>query len=576
MTAPHRIVLIGYGPVGARFVDELLPAVADGSVELTVVGGEHVEAYNRVLVAEYAVGGTELDSMLVGDRAGAETAGVRMRLGVAARSIDRDARTVELETGELLGYDRLVLATGARANVPTLDGVERRRRDLVSLEKYAGALVGRDDELPAGITALRDLADAERVLAAVRARHRIIVLGAGVLGLELALAAAHAGAEVCVVHHGGHPMPRNLDRGAGLVLRAALRRTGVTVVANSRAEAVGFRDDADGTRRFDQLVTADGKQLRGELLVLSCGVSARAELALLAGLRTAAGIVVHPWLASWTDPAVFAIGDCAQIVEHTEENARERTLPGAPAGLIGPGWRQADWLAARLAAEARGEVRGEASAPPSTADAADRSPGAQTALPAEREAIVMLKAEHLDVVAVGDVAAEPWDEDPAHPLRRVAQWADPEHHRYVKMVTEAGVLTAFASVGMPRTAAELTLLFERRGELPADRSLLLRFDGPDDDPSAAGDAFAPTATVCWCNGVTVERIEASAAAGSTTVACVGRDTRAGTGCGGCKGRIGEVLARAAAAGTASGTGGSGGPGGPGSVAESDDAPSLTG
>ncbi|MFF2276627.1 FAD-dependent oxidoreductase [Agromyces sp. NPDC058126] len=561
MTTPQRIVLLGYGPVGARFVEELLPAVADGSLELTVVGGEPVEAYNRVLVAEYAVGGTELESMLVGDRAAAEAAGVRMLLGIAARAIDRDARTVELDTGERLDYDRLVLATGARANVPTLDGVERHRRDLVSLEKYADALVGRDDELPTGITALRDLTDAERVLTAIRARHRIIVLGAGVLGLELALAAAHAGAEVCVVHHGPHPMPRNLDRGAGHVLRAALRRTGVTVVANSRAEAVGFRDEDDGTRRFDQLVTADGKQLRGDLLVLSCGVSARTELATLAGLRTAAGIVVHPWLASWSDPAVFAIGDCAQIVERTEENAHERTLPGAPSGLIGPGWRQADWLAASFAAEAR-----DAASTDSMLGAADRAPRDERAAPpAEREPIVMLKAEHLDVVAVGDVGAEPWDEDPGHPQRRVAQWADPEHHRYVKMVTEGGVLTAFASVGMPRTAAELTLLFERRGELPADRSLLLRFDGPDDDPAASGDAFAPAATVCWCNGVTVERIEASAACGSTTVECVGRDTRAGTGCGGCKGRIGEVLARvAAAAGVAA------------SADEPDDAPSLAG
>ncbi|MFE6966587.1 FAD-dependent oxidoreductase [Agromyces sp. NPDC057679] len=568
MTTPQRIVLLGYGPVGARFVEELLPSVADGSLDLTVVGGEPVEAYNRVLVAEYAVGGTELESMLVGDRAAAEAAGVRMRLGVAARAIDRDARTVELDTGERLDYDRLVLATGARANVPTLDGVERHRRDLVSLEKYADALVGRDDALPAGVTALRDLADAEQVLAAVRARRRIIVLGAGVLGLELALAAAHAGADVCVVHHGPHPMPRNLDRGAGLVLRAALRRTGVTVVVNSRAEAVGFRDEADGTRRFDQLVTADGKQLRGDLLVLSCGVSARTELATLAGLRTAAGIVVHPWLASWSDPAVFAIGDCAQIVERTEENAHERTLPGAPSGLIGPGWRQADWLAARFAAEARDEASAD-----STTDGADRSPrdegvappAERAAPPAEREPIVMLKAEHLDVVAVGDVGAEPWDEDPAHPQRRVAQWADPEHHRYVKMVTEGGVLTAFASVGMPRTAAELTLLFERRGELPADRSLLLRFDGPDDDPAASGDAFAPAATVCWCNGVTVERIEASAAGGSTTVECVGRDTRAGTGCGGCKGRIAEVLARVAAAASVTSPAG-----------EPDDAPSLAG
>ena len=112
------------------------------------------------------------------------------------------------------------------------------------------------------------------------------------------------------------------------------------------------------------------------------------------------------------------------------------------------------------------------------------------------------------------------------------------------------MLTGFVCVGMPRTAAELTLLFERGGELPADRSLLLRYDGPDDVPGENGDAFAPTATVCWCNAVTVERIESSAAEGNDTVACIGRDTRAGTGCGGCKSRIADVLARHAATVTA--------------------------
>lgn len=523
MNEPQRVVLIGYGPVGARFVDELLPAVAEGLVDLTVVGGETVEAYNRVLVAEYAVGGTGLDAMLVGDRAAAEAAGARMRLGVAARAIHRDERSVELSTGERVPYDRLVLATGSRANVPTLDGVERHRRDLRSLERHAAALVGRDDALPAGVTTLRDLDDAERVLAAVTARERIIVLGAGVLGLELALAARHAGAEVCVVHHGPHPMPRNLDRGAGLVTRAALGRSGIAVVANSRAEAVGFRGE-DDARRFDRLVTADGKQLRGDLLVLSCGVSPRNELATLAGLRTAVGIVVHASLQSWTDPAIYAIGDCAQVADHDRHGA-DVVVPGAPSGLIGPGWRQASWLAARFTAAARAGAAAEPLAP-------------------EREPIVMLKAEHLDVVAVGDVSADPWDDDPARPGRRVAQWADPEHGRYVKMVTEHGVLTAFASVGMPRTAAELTLLFERRAELPADRSLLLRLDGPDDDSSAAAGALDSGATVCWCNGVTHERIAESAACGNRTVEAVGRDTRAGTGCGGCRGRIAELLARA--------------------------------
>ncbi|GAA1057014.1 FAD/NAD(P)-binding oxidoreductase [Agromyces luteolus] len=537
--SPLRIVLIGYGPVGARFVEELLPAARGGAVALTVVAGEPVEAYNRVLVAEYAVGNADLDAMLVGDREAAEAAGAAILLGVRATRIDRDAHLVHLSTGEALPYDRLVLATGSRANVPTLDGVERPRRDLADLERHPARLVARDDELPAGVTALRDLDDAERVLAAVRGRRRIVVLGAGVLGLELALAAAHAGAQVCVVHHGPHPMPRNLDRGGGHVLRSALRRTGITVIAHSRAEAIGFRTDEDGTRRFDMLVTADGKQVRGDLLVLSCGVSPRNELATLAGLRTAVGVVVGPDLRSWSDPDVFAIGDCAQVVERTDETAGRRILPGAPSGLIGPGWRQAEHLAGRFAAEAADPATGSAAAP----------------LPPERDAIVMLKAEHVDVVAVGDVSADPWDDDALSPRRRVAQWADPEHLRYVKMVTEDGILTGFASVGMPRTAAELTLLFERRAELPADRSLLLRFDGPDDDPAANADAFAPETTVCWCNGVTVGRIQESAACGNTTVECVGRDTRAGTGCGGCRGRIADVLARAA---------------------EADGAPSLTG
>lgn len=534
MSAVLRIVLVGYGPVGARFVEDLLPSVASGAVALTVVAGEDVEAYNRVLVAEYAVGNTELDSMLVGDRDTAEAAGARVLLGVAATSVDREHRTVLLSTGEVLPYDRLVLATGSRANVPTLEGVERHRRDLTALEKYGDRLVAHDDALPEGVTTLRDLADAERVLEAVRGRRRIIVLGAGVLGLELALAAAHAGAQVCVVHHGPHPMPRNLDRGAGHVLRAALRRTGITVVAHSRAEAVGFRTDDDGTRRFDLLVTADGKQLHGDLLVLSCGVTPRNELATLAGLRTAVGIVVDQGLRSWTDPSVYAIGDCAQVVERTDELAGRRVLPGAPPGLIGPGWRQASWLADRFVAE----VAAAAAADGQATDAA---------VPTEREPIVMLKAEHVDVVAVGDVSADPFDDDALAPTRRVSQWADPEHLRYVKMVTEDGRLTGFVSVGMPRTAAELTLLFERRGELPADRSLLLRFDGPDYDPSEDVEAFAPSTTVCWCNGVTVGRIEESVAGGNTTVECVGRDTRAGTGCGGCKGRIADVLARAAEA-----------------------------
>jgi assimilatory nitrate reductase electron transfer subunit len=524
-----RVVLVGFGPVGARLVDGLLPAVQGGTVRLTVVGAESVEAYNRVLVAEYAVGRADRDGMIVTDAAAATTAGVKLALGVTVTAIDRDRQTVTLSDGTVEAYDRLVLATGARANVPTLYGVDRPTPSRSAPSRSPGRLDSGQSPLPAGITVLRDLADAERVLDAVRERRRIVVLGAGVLGLELALAAAGEGAEVCVVHHGEIPMARNLDRGGGLVLARALKRSGVSVVAHSRAESVGLRLEDDGTETFDAVLCADGKRIAGDILVLSCGVSARTELAHLAGLPVSTGILVDRRLRSWGDDAVAAIGDCAHVADRPDADGRGvfAVPSGAPSGLIGPGWRQADWLARSILADASGAPAPEP-------------------LPDERAGVVMLKAEDVDVVAVGSDLPDPWDVEPAvagsgRPTRQVSQWADPEHGSYVKLVTRGGVLEGLVCIGMPRTAAELTLLFERGSELPADRSVLLRHDGPDATPASASAASAPDATVCWCNGVTVGHVHESVREGADTVACVSAATRAGTGCGGCKGRIAELL-----------------------------------
>lgn len=522
-----RVVIIGFGPVGARLCEELLPAVETGDIELTVIGAEKDAPYNRVLVAEMAVDRTDIHSMTLHEPAASIEAGARVCLDTRVTAINRTSNQVELSTGEMVSYDRLVLATGARASIPRLGGIDRPAFDLVSLSRAGSSAIGADPVLPTGITVLRDLTDAARIRAAVRERARIVVLGAGVLGLEFALLAAESGADVSVVHHGPTPMPRSLDRGSGTVLARALRARHVTVYPHSAAEDVEFRSTGDGTRTFDGLITADGNYVRGDLLVLSCGVGARAELATTSGMRTASGIVVDAHLRSWTDDNIFAIGDCAHIVTHSADIDEVAHLPGAPSGLIGPGWRQAEWLGRRLTAEASGLTL------PAPA-------------PIEPDAVVMLKSEDIDVVAVGDVEVDVWDSPPLDepaPHRHVAQWADPQHGRYLKLVTRDGILEAFASVGMPRTAAELTLLYNRRSELPADRSLLLRLDGAGESAIVSGDSFAPTTTACLCNGVTVQHIEDSVTAGNGTVACVGRDTRAGTGCGGCKPRLAELIER---------------------------------
>lgn len=522
MTAPRRplrIVLVGYGPVGARFVEEMLPAVRDATVQLTVVGAERDDAYNRVLLAEYAVGAADRARLDVTDTAAAVAAGVRIELGAAATAVDRRRQAVRLDTGETLPYDRLVLATGARANVPTLAGLGEVRHVRGSLPRSAAEVDGGPEPFPDGVVALRDLADAEQIRATVRSGGTVVVLGAGVLGVEFALLVADqrrrpdvAGAGVVVVHQGAVPMARNVDPDGGRILADSVRAAGVGIAARARVEAVETVSTPSGRRRFSALLGADGSRVPGDLLVLSCGVGPRTELAEAAGLAVDRGVLVDEELRSWSDPSVHALGDCANVVESGG------TVATGPSGLIGPGWRQAARLAERLSQEARHHP----------------VPLVTVAGPHdERPSVVMLKASGVDLVSGGEVGADPWD-----PGAHVSTWLDPRDSRYCKTVVRDGVLVGFVAIGLPRTAAELSLLFERRSAFPGDALTLLGLDVDRTRPGTSG----PDATLCACNGVSSGDVEAAVCDGADSVAAVGSATRAGTGCGGCRGRIEELLA----------------------------------
>ncbi|MGO4236719.1 FAD-dependent oxidoreductase [Pseudarthrobacter sp. YAF2] len=500
----EQIVIVGFGPVAARLVDELLPAVRGGHAHLTVVGEESEAAYNRVLVADLGVGRTTAGALALADAAELAAEGVDVRLGVRVKRVDRARQQVLLSDGTAVHYDRLVFATGSRPVIPNLTGINPDPASPV---------------LPAGVTALRDLRDADVLRQAVDGGKRVVILGGGVLGLETALAAAEEGATVTVVHNGPHPLGRNIDRGGGAVLAAGLRRCGVRVAGNARSTGVEHNAPDGG---FSALLLDDGSAIDGDLLVLSCGVRPRTELAEGCGLSTGTGILVDHRLRAHHEPHIFAIGDCAEVRCPDPGCAACRNAKG-PSGLVGPGWRQAEWLAGYLTLLAEG-----------AAAEAELLP----ALPPEQPGVVVLKARGLNMAVAGDNGADPWDEEVltsgavnGRPRLQIAQWADPEHGRYVKMTTRGGVLEGLVSVGMPRTAAELVGLFERGAELPADRSLLLRLDGPDQVPGAG--AADPAGTVCRCAGVSGAAIQGAVEDGCSTVAEVSKATRAGTGCGGC-------------------------------------------
>ncbi|MHA7239865.1 FAD-dependent oxidoreductase [Arthrobacter sp. TMS1-12-1] len=488
---PERIVVVGFGPVAARLIEHLEPLVASGTATVTVIGQEPEAAYNRVLVADVAVGRTPESALRLSDAAALTALGMEVRLGARVVRVDRPFRRVLLDDGGAVDYDRLVLATGSRPVLPRLAGVD-------------------GDSLPPGVGFLRDLADARALSAAMAAQERIVVLGGGILGLEAALAAAEEGARVTLVHTGRAPMERFLGEGAR-VLRAALVRAGITVVG-AAATAITLTDG-----RFSGLVLEGGTHVDGGALVLACGVRPRTELADGCDLKTAAGILVDHGLRALDTQDIWALGDCAEV-RCWAPSCAACSGTTTPQGLIGPGWQQADQLGLAFTAELTG------------------TPAAAAGPPDRRDAVLVLKARGVDAVTAGETGADPWSVDPG---LAVAVWTDPGHGRYAKMVTRDGVLTGLVCVGMPRTGAELVLLFERGSELPADRSSLLRLDSTE----GAGAALppGPDATLCRCAGVTRGTVEGSVHAGCATVVEVSAGTRAGTGCGGCHDDIRAVI-----------------------------------
>lgn len=298
-----NVIIVGYGMAGARLATEL--HTRDGDRKITVLGAEPHRAYNRIMLSTLLAGKIGEADVELAEVAGQ---GVDVRTGVAVTAIDRAAREVRTADGDRIGYDHLVLATGSRAVVPPLPGL---------------------DPMPERVVPFRTLDDCRRILAATRGAHSTLVLGGGLLGLEAARGLAARGLDVTVVHPMGHLMERQLDPPAGAVLAGTLARLGVRTELAVSATAVA----ADGDRvRLD---LADGRTLTADLLVLSCGVRPDTALAAAAGLAVERGVVVDDRLRT-SDRRISAIGDCAQH-------------DGVLTGLVAPAWAQARVVAEVLA-----------------------------------------------------------------------------------------------------------------------------------------------------------------------------------------------------------------------------------
>lgn len=301
----QHVVVIGAGMVGHRLVEDLVRL--DAEVRVTLIGAEEYEPYNRILLSEVLAGRCDLKALGLpmpdADR-------VDFRRGVEATCIDRENGLVVLGDGSEVPFDKLVLATGARAFVPPIPGLQ--------------------DQPPRHVHVLRSIDDCRDVTArTVNAKHAV-VLGGGVLGIEAAAGLRRRGVPVTVVDLDQTVMATQLDAGTGTVLAQRLGDLGVDVrTGTSICEVVDAYGELVAVRLADDTVLA------ADLLLVSCGIRAETRLAAQAGLEVDRGIVVDAECGT-SDPRIFAIGDCAQP-------------PTGMTGLLAPGWRQAEQVARLLA-----------------------------------------------------------------------------------------------------------------------------------------------------------------------------------------------------------------------------------
>ncbi len=307
MTDARPFVIVGGGLAGAKAAETLRSEGYDGP--LVVVGDEPEPPYERPPLSKgYLLGTAERDSAFVHPPDWWSTHDVDLRTGVRAVGLDVDARRVRLDTGEDLGYARLLLATGSSARRLPVPGADLD-----------------------GVRYLRTLAEADRLLADLSGGgRRVVIVGAGWIGLEVTAAARAHGNDVTVIEPQPTPLHAVLGAQMGQVFARLHRAHDVDLLTDTTV-----REIRGAGGRVTEVVTDRHAGLAADLVVVGVGAIPNTALAAGAGLEVDNGVVTDHALRT-SAPDVFAAGDVASAFSplygrHVRVEHWANALNGGPA-----------------------------------------------------------------------------------------------------------------------------------------------------------------------------------------------------------------------------------------------------
>jgi len=287
----RRIVIVGNSAASLAALETIRRV--DATSPVTLVAEEAIPAYSRVLLP-YLLSGERRDLSLR-PRDYAQRMGARMLLGRRAVQIDADA--LVLDDGTRLPFDRLLLATGSRAAIPDVEGIDTP-----------------------GVSPLKTMADALRICEQLPGARHAVILGGGLICLLVVRALLKAGLSVAIAVSSDRLLTRMLDEEASALLQDRLAEAGVRILTRTDAARIVGRDG-----QVRSVVTAAGEVLPADVVILAKGIRPDIDLARAGGLATGRGVLVDECLRT-SRPGVFAAGDCAEAPDMLVRG--KTTIPG--------------------------------------------------------------------------------------------------------------------------------------------------------------------------------------------------------------------------------------------------------
>ena len=298
-----ELVIVGNGMAGVACLEQILSH--SPRFNITVFGDETHANYNRILLSSVLAGERSTEDITINSLDWYQQHQIGLRLGVRVTDIDPVKGTVRGDDGSVTSYDKLLIATGSRAFLPPISGLDKEN-----------------------VFTFRNLDDTRAILAAARPGAKAVVIGGGLLGLEAARGLQVQRCEVTVVHLLETLMNLQLDMTGGEYLQQKMEQLGVRVLTSRVTQRLL------GNGKVEGLEFANGELLEADIVVLAAGIRPNADLGKKAGLKVNRGIVVNDYMET-SHPDIFAVGEC---VEHN----------GQVYGLVAPLLEQGKVLAATI------------------------------------------------------------------------------------------------------------------------------------------------------------------------------------------------------------------------------------